>query len=88
VQRPIPDALHQDVNGLRAQCPQTVQRGNLAVGNGPVPRLHVNGDVLSEVVGFDLRTDVPLVYLLAQAGDLIPILRRFAVRGRVKTGVN
>ena len=48
-------------------CSQTVHRDAGSVGNDPVPGLNVDGDVLSEVINFDLGQDVPLAYLLAQA---------------------
>ena len=35
-----------------------------------LPVSHVYGDDLPVVVGLDLRPDVPLIYLVAQVGDL------------------
>ena len=51
--------------------PEAVRRGNHVVANGPVAALHVNGNDLPVVVGFNLVTDVPLVYFVAKAGRLL-----------------
>ena len=70
MQRPVPDPEQPDINGVRALRPQAVPRGNHVVANGPAPTVHVYGDDLSAIIGFDLLPDVPLIYLVAEAGRL------------------
>ncbi len=69
----MPDPLTQDIDGAGAHRTQAVHRGNLAVGDCPVPAVYVDGDDFSLAVGLDLPTDVPLVYLLAEAGRLFAL---------------
>ena len=58
--------------------PQTLGCRPKVVGNGPTPAVDVDGDIFPVVVRLDLRTDVPLIYLVAQAGSLFarPARRR------------
>ena len=69
---------------MGAQRLQTLPCVDHAVGDGPVPTFHVDGDDLSVVVGFDLPPDFPLVYILAEAGRLFtgPALARRCLRVR------
>ena len=67
----MPDP-HQPDLGVRASVAQALRCGNGIGAEGVVPAVHVNGNDLSNVVGLHLPLDVSLVFLLAQAGDLIP----------------
>ena len=67
----VPDSQGPDVNRLWPLRPQAVSRGNHVVADGPIARVHVYGYDLSVMVVFDLAADVPLVYLVAQLGDLL-----------------
>ena len=62
---------HQPDTGVRALCPETLRRNTGGVGDGVITAVHIYGDDLPVVIGFDLRSDVPFVYILAQSGDLI-----------------
>ena len=51
-------------------------RGNHVVANSPAPTVHVYGDDLSAIIGFDLLPDVPLIHLVAEAGAVSSLGRR------------
>jgi hypothetical protein len=70
MQRPIPDPKQPHVDSLGMLRSETPRCGENVIGDGPASAVHINGDVLSIVVGLDLGPDVPLVYLVAQAGGL------------------
>ena len=46
-------------------------RGENVIGHGPAPGLDIGSDVLSMVVGCQLRLDVPLAYLPAEPGSFL-----------------
>ena len=70
MQCPVSNPEQPDVNSVRALRPQTLCCRPKVVGDGPTSAVNVDGDILSVVVRFNLRTDVPLIYLVAQAGSL------------------
>ena len=70
MQCPVSNPEQPDVNSARALRPQTLRCRPQVVGDGPTPALNVDGDIFPVVVRLDLRTDVPLIYLVAQAGSL------------------
>ena len=43
---------------------------SLAFGEGPMPAIHINGNVLTVVSRFHMRLDVPPINLIAQPGRL------------------
>ena len=49
---------------------QGIRCGKGGIGNSVIPTVHVYGDDLPVLCRLDLRADIPLVYLVAQAGDL------------------
>ena len=71
VQRAISNPEQPDINSIRALCPQAVCCGQKVGSGGPASTAYVNGDILPMVVGLDLRADVPLIYLVAEPGDLL-----------------
>ena len=71
MQRPVPDPKQIDVYCVGLLRPQTRRCGENVIGHGPAPGLDIDGDVLSMVVGFHLRLDVPLVYLPAEPGSFL-----------------
>ena len=58
--------LTQHVDCTGQHRPQTVHGGNLVAADCPVSAVHVNGDDLPVMAGFNLPSDVPLVDLLAE----------------------
>ncbi len=71
MQGTVPDAEQPDVNGIWALRPKSVGRGNHVAANCPAATVHVDRDDLSVVVGFHLPPDVPFVYVVTQASDLV-----------------
>ena len=71
-QGPVSNPEQPNVNRARALRPQTLGCRPQVVGDGPTSAVNVDGDIFSVVVRLDLRTDVPLIYLVAQAGGLFP----------------
>ena len=67
MQGPVSNPEQPDVNRAGALRPQTLRCRPQVVGDGPTPAVDVDGDIFSVVVDLDLQTDVPLVYLVAQA---------------------
>ena len=80
MQRPVPDAQAPDVMGSRVLDPEAVRGGNHIVADGPGATLDVDGHDFAVVVGLDLRTNLPLVYRVTQAGRLF--FRAIRGRGR------
>ena len=70
MERPISDPEQPDVNSARALCPQLVRRGNDVVANSPTAALNVDSDNVASMIRLDLRTNVPLVYFVAETGRL------------------
>lgn len=72
MQCPVSDPEQPDVDSARVLRSQTLRCRPKIVGDGPTPAVNVDGDILPVVVDLDLRTDVSLVYLVAESGNLIP----------------
>ncbi len=72
MQRPIPDPKQPHVDSLGMLRSETPRCGENVIGDGPASAVHVNGDVLSIVVGLDLGPDVSLVDRFPKAGRLLP----------------
>jgi len=70
MQGPVSNPEQPDVNRARALHPQALRCRPKVVGDGPTPAVNVDGDIFPVVVRLDLRTDVPLIYLVAQASSL------------------
>ncbi len=62
------DADQPDIDGTGALGPQTIRCVQQLTANSPAAAVHVDGDVLTMVVGLDLSADVALVYLIAEGG--------------------
>ena len=72
MQCPVSDPKQPDVISARVLRPQVLRCRPKVVGYGPTPAVNIDGDVFPVVVHLDLRTDVSLVYLVAESRDLIP----------------
>ena len=70
MQGPVSNPEQPDVNRVRALRPQTLRCRPEVAGDCPTPAVNVDGDICPVVVCLDLRTDVPLIYLVAQASSL------------------
>ena len=68
MQGPVSNPEQPDVNRAKALRPQTLGCRPKVVEDGPTPAFDVDGNIFPVVVRLDLRTDVPLIYLVAQAG--------------------
>ncbi len=71
MQRPVTDAKQPDIDRAGLLGPKALRGVAQLVGGGSAPGVHVDGDVLAVVVGFDRGANVALVDLVAETGGLL-----------------
>ena len=68
--------------GVGVSFPQVIRGDNCVLAYGPATALYIDGDAIPNMVFLHLPSDVPLVYLVAQAGRLLSgAIRRRGVPG-------